>query len=250
MTPYVPFCGLPPEPGELLLRWTFDPLLLTILGALILPVVAAQKGVKAGVAGWALTAVLFVSPLCALSMALFSARVAQHLLLTLVAAPLLARALPRLPLGPLPFAGLFAVLFWVWHAPGPYGATLASDSVYWAMHLSLLGSATLYWGATLQAVHDRPLAAFAGVAVTAAQMTGLSVMLIVSQTPWHAWHGLTTAPWGMTAGEDQVLAGSLMWVAGALLMSLVVWLLALRFLSGGSGDPAFPNDIDLPPKGG
>ena len=46
----------------------------------------------------ALVAFLFISPLCAASMALFSARVGQHLLLTLIAAPLIAAALPKVRL--------------------------------------------------------------------------------------------------------------------------------------------------------
>src|SRR6056297_797896 len=131
---YVPFCGMPPMPDELLSRWTLDPLLLSGLafafGAILW--MANGTALRRGVMGWALLAVLFVSPLCALSMALFSARVAQHLALTLVAAPLIAAALPRAPQLPLaPVAALFAVLFWTWHAPAPYALTLGSDLAYW-----------------------------------------------------------------------------------------------------------------------
>ncbi len=46
-------------------------------------------------AGWLIAASALLSPLCALSVALFSARVAQHMILVLVAAPLIGMAWPR-----------------------------------------------------------------------------------------------------------------------------------------------------------
>ena len=49
---------------------------------------------RAGMAAVAVLVVAFVSPLCALSAALFSARVVHHLLLVAVAAPLIALAWP------------------------------------------------------------------------------------------------------------------------------------------------------------
>ena len=38
---------------------------------------------------------------------------------------------------------LFAALFWFWHFGRPYDETLQSTSVYWAMHLSLIGAALI-----------------------------------------------------------------------------------------------------------
>ena len=92
MNEYVTFCGTPPLPSDLWSRWTLDPVLLAGL-AVALAAILWRRGPgrrRMPLVGWALVAILFVSPLCAASMALFSARVAQHLLLTLVAAPLVA----------------------------------------------------------------------------------------------------------------------------------------------------------------
>lgn len=238
MESYTPFCGTPPLPGELLGRWTFDPLLLAGLALALVAIWFGAQGAgvrRRGLAGWALVALLFVSPLCAASMALFSARVAQHLLLTLVAAPLLAPLLRRRAPGPALAATLFAGLFWLWHIPGPYALTLQSDLAYWAMHLSLLGAAVLLWAALGARVQSAPFAAALALAGTAAQMTALSVLLIVSGQLWHPWHELTTLPYGMTAMADQALAGAFMWVAGGLLFSGLIAALALRFLSGPGG---------------
>jgi putative membrane protein len=232
MEPYVPFCGVPPTPEDLWGRWLFDPWLLAglalgLAGGLML----AQNPRRFSV-GWALVALLFVSPLCAASMALFSARVAQHVLLTLLAAPIIASALPKLRLPALPIAGLFAVLFWTWHAPGPYDATLQGDLVYWTMHLSLFGSAVLLFAA-MRAAPERALAA---AALTSAQMTGYAVMLTFAAGPWHTFHLVTTHAYGIGPLADQQLAGGLMWIAGGLLFLAAVGVLAFRFVQSEAQD--------------
>lgn len=228
---YIPFCGTPPVPADLWTRWTFEPVLLIgIAVALALGLrIAEHRG--RFVLGWGLVALLFVSPLCAASMALFSARVAQHILLTLVAAPVIAAALPRLTLPSLPPALVFAALFWFWHAPQPYQATLESDLFYWSMHLSLFGSAVLLFAA-LFAAPERGL--MAGV-LTAAQMTFYAVLIVLSPQLWHEWHAVTTLPYGLTALGDQQLAGALMWVAGGGIFLTVVAGLSLHFLSENEG---------------
>ena len=82
------YCGPAPDPGAIWGRWNLDPLLLAALAALALGIGRSW----AGLAAVAALAVAFVSPLCALSAALFSARVVHHLLLVALAAPLIAVA--------------------------------------------------------------------------------------------------------------------------------------------------------------
>jgi len=226
MDPYTPFCGTPPLPTDLLTRWTLDPVLLTgLVLAGVLGLRLAQDRRRMTLA-WGIVVVLFVSPLCAASMALFSARVAQHILLTLLAAPLLAAALPRVRVPAMPPALLFAALFWLWHAPEPYQATLESDLAYWTMHLSLFGSATLLF----MALRARPERSIAAAALTAAQMTLFAAILTLSPNVWHGWHEITTLPYGLSALADQQLAGGVMWVAGGALFLTIVGRLALRFM--------------------
>ena len=88
------YCGPSPLPGTLLAHWNFDPVLIAALIGLMLlgrsmPLMERRYLVGAVAA----LAVAFVSPLCALSVALFSARAVHHLLLVGVAAPLLAFAI-------------------------------------------------------------------------------------------------------------------------------------------------------------
>lgn len=223
---YTPFCGTPPLPGDLLTRWTLDPLLLAglLLFTAALWVTAERRG--QAMSGAALVAFLFISPLCAASMALFSARVGQHILLTLVAAPLIAAALPRLRLPVWPVALLFAALFWVWHSPTPYAATLQSDVTYWAMHLSLTGTAIALFASFRSAGAQAAVPAV----FTAAQLTAFAVTLTLAPTAWHDWHAMTALPYGLSALADQQLAGALMWVAGGGLFMVLVALQVRLFL--------------------
>ena len=94
--------------------------------------------------------IAFVSPLCALASALFSARVLHHILLVTFLTPLVVLSIPprsrerqRLP-AQLSFM-VHTILMWVWHAPGPYLFALSSPAAYWLMELTLIGSALWLW---------------------------------------------------------------------------------------------------------
>ncbi|WP_439599139.1 cytochrome c oxidase assembly protein [Falsiroseomonas sp.] len=225
----VPFCGPPPLPGEA--GWNTHPLLLAglALGALLLLALARRfpdpRGTSATwpLLGWLVLALALASPICSLSVALFSLRVTQHLLVVLAAAPLLAMAVMRLRLVARSGIGLpaafFAGLLWLWHAPGPYAATFEADGIaYWLMHGSLAFSATWFWAALLRHGPGRPLAAVVGALATAIQMGVLGALLTFAPRALYAVHAPdVTLPWGFTPLEDQQLGGLLMWVPGGLL---------------------------------
>jgi len=250
----IPYCGPGALPQSLWHDWNLDPWLLLALAGLAATRLARRRGPAGEWSGgprgradsafalaWLTLVIAFVSPLCALSAALFSARVAHHLLLVVVAAPLLALAWreavagwTRRPLPLVPLAALHVVLFWFWHAPGPYTAAMAQHGVYWLMELSLLGSAVLFW----QAVLDRRaslLAVVPTVIGVMAQMGLLGALLAFADRPLYAPHASSTWPWGLTPLDDQVLAGLVMWVPGAL-PYLVVLLAVVAGRLGGSAD--------------
>lgn len=221
----VAYCGIPPVPGALLGRFNLDPLLIGCLAtAALLHLAWCRRSARhawAPLAGWGIAAAAFLSPLCALSVALFSARVAQHMLLILAAAPLIASALPRAGRGSLglwPATIAFMVALWLWHMPGPYDATLRSTPLYWAMHLSLFGTALWLWRALIgHAPNDAVNVLAAGVA-TSVQMGLLGAVLTLGSHAWFAVHFLTTQAWGLTPLADQQLGGVLMWVPGCLIL--------------------------------
>ncbi len=230
----LPYCGAPPLPGTLLTRFNLDPLLMAaLLLALLLLLRLARDGRARSHAlgGWSIAVVAFVSPLCALSVALFAARIAQHMLLLLAAAPLIALALPR---GSgrhrrarlWGAAGAFFIALWFWHMPEPYDATFASTAVYWAMHLTLLGSAIWLWREILQGEERHAIDVLAAGAFTSMHMGFLGAVLTMAGRPLFFWHLTTTQPWGFSPLEDQQLGGVLMWVPG---IALFLWA-ALRTL--------------------
>lgn len=140
-----------------MVSWNLDPLLIAGLiasaglhffGAARLTRVdrgLRPREMTAFYAGWLIAALTLISPLCPLSVSLFAARVGQHMILTLVAAPLVVAGRPaaafaaalgvaprdrRIYPAPLFAASIFAVLLWFWHAPVPYAATFSSTFVY------------------------------------------------------------------------------------------------------------------------
>ena len=182
-------------------------------------------------AGWLILSLALVSPLCNLSVALFAARIGQHMLIVLVAAPLLVLGgLDRMLLSPIGRADAipvrrevaaatiaFAAAVWFWHMPAPYDATFRSDVVYWTMHVTMLASALALWRVILRASPGSMLLASL---VTGAQMCGLGAILALSTTALFSVHAVTTWPWGLTPEQDQSIGGLIMWVPGGLLLTI------------------------------
>jgi putative membrane protein len=246
---YIPYCGSPPVPGGAV--WNLDPILWT---ALLLGGLAYAVGFRrqAGAditrthalyfaVGWAILSLALVSPLCNLSVALFSARVGQHMIIALIAAPLivvggadrlLQRALFKRDSEPgrseLAMATLaFAAAVWFWHMPGPYDATFRSDVVYWTMHVTMFVAAFAVWRVILRSAPGPML--LASVA-TGIQMFGIGAIIALSPIDLFPAHAATTWPWGLTPLQDQSLGGLIMWVPGGLILTLEVVVALGRYI--------------------
>lgn len=206
----VPYCGAAPLPAEWLGQWNTDPLLVFALAAASL-VMLRGEGKAWRMAGMLVLAVAFVSPLCALASALFSARVLHHVLIVAVAAPLIAAGIRWRPRNIGVAFAAHTVLLWLWHAPQPYALALSSDTAYWLMEATLFGSAIWLWCAIMAPGRGAVVAL-----ATLAQMGLLGALLTFAGRPLYAAHALTTAPWGLSPLEDQQLAGLLMWVPAAV----------------------------------
>jgi putative membrane protein len=215
----IAYCGPAAFPDELWTRWNVDPLLIAIFAALAIAVGRSRSSdARAGWGAIVLMLVVFVSPLCALSSALFSVRVLHHVLLIAAVAPLLALAFPQRRAGAPSFVVLVvahAVILWLWHTPGPYAWGLASVPAYWLMQISLLGSAWLLWRAILAPAAQSGLALVALVA-TIGQMGLLGALIVFAPRPLYTLHVASTAAWGLIPLADQQLAGLLMWVPAIL----------------------------------
>jgi putative membrane protein len=264
-----PYCGMPPLPAELWQRWNLDPILIALLvialGAYLVAARLADQAHSSDamlkracfVSGWLVGAAALISPLCALSVSLFSARVGQHMVLALVAAPLVLlghsgpvyarlspsiadwlarRRLTRVITSAPAAAVLFAILLWIWHAPGPYDATFRSSSVYWLMHLSLFIGALMVWNVVLDRSPRGAIPALAVGAFTTIQMTFLGALITIAHDALYLPHAATTAAWGVTPLTDQQLGGLIMWVP-ACTVFVGVSVLRLARILGDSRDP-------------
>jgi putative membrane protein len=224
----LPYCGMPPSPETVLSRFNLDPVLIAALivaATLHWRYLRGRDGVYFAGAGWAVTGLALISPLCALSVSLFAARVGQHMVLILCAAPLLALAAPTVstrwarPHLWLATLAFFAAL-WFWHMPGPYGATFARTPIYWAMHLTLFGSAVALWRALLRSPRQISGDVLLAGGLTSMQMGFLGAILTASSRALYFPHLATTQLWGLTPLQDQELGGVLMWVPG---IALFLW---------------------------
>ncbi|MES2841331.1 MAG: cytochrome c oxidase assembly protein [Pseudomonadota bacterium] len=230
---WVPYCGEAPGPEIWLSRWNLDPVLGAIL--LLLAMALWRVSVRHDVTprqmlslrcAWALTVVLYVSPLCALSSAFFTVRVIHHIVLVLVMAPLLVFGLEpwirRLPTSLWSATAIAAVIFWTWHAPAPYAAALSSDLIYALMQFTLLASATGFWMAVRR---SGPTAAMGAILVTTVLMGLLGALITFAARPLYAPHFASTLGWGISPLEDQQLAGIIMWAPGSIAyLAVAIWI--------------------------
>ena len=228
---WTPYCGAAPVPAEIAARWNLDPLLLAVLAAIpVLYYLASSDRSRAWAmwGAWGVSILLFVSPFCAVTSALFSARVVHHLLLGIVLAPLIALAFPRFRVrgsGAL-WVSLQVLVFWFWHAPDAYSSALSSHALYWAMQLSITGTAVLFWVWVRNA--NLP-SAMAGLLGTMVAMGLLGALLTFVGNPLYAPHLHVTQPWGLSPLEDQQLAGVIMWAPGGGFYLAAALMLASRW---------------------
>ena len=225
------YCGPAPLPAEIWARWNFDPPLLLALVALALLIGRRAPGLAAIV----VLVIVFVSPLCALSAALFSARVVHHVLLIGVAAPLIALALPE-GRASLAFPGLVisTVTLWMWHLPASYDAATSDVAVYWLMQTTLLVPAIAFWCGVL---HPRqsPGRAILFVWTVFMQMALLGALLTFAPDTLYAIHAIAPMDWGFTPLADQQLGGLIMWIPAAIPYLVIGALIARRGWLAGAG---------------
>ncbi|HEX6533161.1 MAG TPA: cytochrome c oxidase assembly protein [Gemmatimonadaceae bacterium] len=218
-----------------------------------------RRSVVSFAAGWVTLAAALASPLHELGERLFSAHMAQHELLMVVAAPLLVVGRPLAPMvwalprrwrrgatawsrsrawravwgvASAPWAAwtCYAVVFWLWHVPRAYEAALGSEWVHALEHASFLGAALLFWWSVLPGAGGRGRGR-EGVGVlslftTAVHSSILGALLTFSAAPWYpVYEGGGAGVAGALA--DQQLAGLVMWVpAGASYVIVALWLAA------------------------
>jgi putative membrane protein len=258
------------------LSWDWQP---WVVASLVLAAYGYQRGLRRLEAGkrgrifgaWrvasfctgiAVLVVALLSPLSSLDDQLFSAHMAQHLLLMLVAPPLLVYGRPimawmcalpvparraiggawsgsrgvqralALLMHPLPVWVLASAVLWFWHLPLPYRWAAASEGVHVFEHFCLFASSLMFWSLVIEPYGRRHTdygLSLLFVATFSVQMGMLGAILTFASHPLYMAAGLQL-PWGFTPLQDQQLAGVVMWVPVGLVHLSTMAILFLAWL--------------------
>ncbi len=204
------------------------------------PVAAAFFG-----AGLLVVALALMSPVGALDQQLFSLHMTEHLLLTLVAPPLLLLGRPLLPVlwalprrdrrgaarlarladKPVVSVALFVLVFGAWHIPALYDAAQGPTLVHYLEHGTVFITAMLFWWPVLQpSTGPRVLGRLASILYfTPPMLEGTLIGALLTFASHPLYRTYVQSPI-----EDQQLAGLIMWVPGGMVYAAaVLWQVAL-----------------------
>jgi putative membrane protein len=257
--------------------WTFDSLLIA---AVVAAGVAYDVGVRrlrgrkgratrtpkwrALCFGAGLMAMLvaLLSPLDALSADVLSAHMGQHLILVVVAAPLLVLGAPAVPIllalpvrwrrrvhrlgslfalrsirktftQPLAVWVLHVVALWSWHVPALYDAAVRNDALHALEHATFLGTAFLFWWVLLDPAGRRRLAPghdILYVFTAGAQSAALGALLTFASSPLYRIYVERAPLHGVSPLHDQQLAGLVMWIPAGVVYLVAAAVLFVRWL--------------------
>lgn len=180
-----------------------------------------------------------VSPLDDLSDEyLFTAHMVQHILLTLVAPPLLligtpgwmlrpllrydrVRRVARVLTMPLVAFALFNLDFMIWHVPALYEATLENQSIHIVEHLLFIGTAILNWWPMLSPLEELPRLPYPGqilyLFLDAVPSTILGAIFVFATEVMYPAYAAAPRIFGISALDDQLFAGLMMAMPGAMI---------------------------------
>lgn len=233
------------------------------------PAIGAGRLVAAAV-GFTALGIALCDAVHAAAHTLFTAHMAQHLLLVGIAAPALLLADPfavtlwalpqrlRFAVGralapgrPLRRAAtvatrmavtwpLYVMALWLWHLPAPYDAALRSGLLHDLEHIVFFGTALLFWWPVLLPAPrlvpaPHPAARIAYLVLGALSSAALGLILSSRTEPLYATYAATAPAWGLSAADDQSWGGILMWSVGSAIDMAAVLLVVGRVLSS----PAF-----------
>ncbi len=220
------------------------------------------------------------SPVDAYADRLFWAHMVQHVLLMMVAPPLLLlgkpwpralrplplalrrplaraaladarlarpRAVARLAAAPWPAFVLFNGTLVSWHLPVLYDLTLRDGPVHDLEHALFFGTAVLFWVHLLPSSRPRLTAAARVAYGTAALLVSwaLAVVLGLATHPLYgAYAALPSRPGGLSALADQQLAAGVMWVPGSVPLTIALFYAAAVWLQPAGGARARPLAVD------
>lgn len=164
---------------------------------------------------------------------LFTAHMAQHLILALVVPPLILLGTPDWIIRPLlsiaPLRGILQALTYPIaayllynltlvgvHSPPVFDLMCRHEGFHIAMHLLLVGTAILLWWPLLSPVPELPRLAYPAQMLYLffwlIPMAAVAAPITMAATVLYPWYLEAPHPFGLSARSDQVLGGLTMWV--------------------------------------
>lgn len=181
---------------------------------------------------------------------LFSAHMVQHLLMTLIMAPLLLVGIPdwlwralirntvgfgvaRVLTSPLVAFAVYNVIFAGWHFPMFYNWALEDHNVHIAQHLMFIAAAMFMWWPVVEPLPElarliTPLRMVYLFAISI-PMSLVSALITLSEEILYTWYGDAERIFSLSVLEDQQLGGLIMWVPGALIFWVAISILFYRW---------------------
>ncbi len=209
--------------------------------------------------------IALASPLDTFSGFVLTAHMLQHMLLMMVAPPLILLGAPLIPIvRGLPrfaareFAGpflnwppanrigsaltnpvcallLMGVVTFAWHTPKLYELALGSSSWHEVEHACFFLSSIIFWWPVVQPWPSRAQwprwAMVPYLFIADLQNTVLSAILVFSDRVLYPSYALTPRLFGLSAQQDQAASGAVMWVLGGFAYVVPAIIIAVQCLS-------------------
>ncbi len=197
--------------------------------------------------------VALVSPVDRLGEQVFAMHMVQHLLVLDLVPILLMLALTKTLLRPLtrrvqvlernagPLAHpAFAVVLYVvtmafWHVPALYDAALEHPVVHVIEHVTFLNAGLLYWWHLLSPIRSRisigPFGPVVYMLVTKLLVSFIGIAITFAPDTIYGFYVDAPRVWGLSAGDDQAVAGAIMAVEQSVVMGIALAYLFVRALA-------------------
>ena len=166
---------------------------------------------------------------------LFSAHMTQHLVLTLIAPPLLLAGVTadmlrpalrnrgvsalarRVTPAPAAFV-IFNLVLLAWHLPVLYNAAMRSHEVHIIQHLMFMAASVIMWWPIMSPLPELPRLPYPGQMLYAFLMTlpmgMVSIFITYADTLLYPAYASAPRVLGLSPLEDQRLGGLIMWIPG------------------------------------
>ena len=252
--------------------WSIEPVALALL--LVTAILYVRGARRIRQPRWRIAALLLglcaaylavASPLAYYGDDAFVVHMAQHLALTLVAAPLLllgaplrpllvgaprwvrrpllrplfhsqaVRALGRIVTSPLVGAGAYLVVISLWHVPALYDRALTEPLLHQVQHASVFAAALLFWTQIIDPVPWRAALPY-GARILYVVLAGvphhvaLGTILLFGTRPLYTAYGGAANPFALDPVLDQQLGGGLMLASNGLVALATVLVLVVLWL--------------------